>query len=164
MEFLLFQTVDEIGIGEGPVFFALQFVFQFGMLDAERGHMTVVHLILLVVRLDDLTSRVKHESIMLSSPIFRLVLQCKRLTVGAGNFGDDLLRRIGLEGIMNDEGYQQILEQLKVEHRDLDDAINALGVQPVVDQLQIARLKKKKLGLKDRIMRLEDQLLPDIIA
>lgn len=65
---------------------------------------------------------------------------------------------------MNDEGYQQILEQLKVEHRDLDDAINALGVQPVVDQLQIARLKKKKLGLKDRIMRLEDQLLPDIIA
>jgi hypothetical protein len=101
---------------------------------------------------------------MLSSPIFRLVLQCKRLTVGAGNFGDDLLRRIGLEGIMNDEGYQQILEQLKVEHRDLDDAINALGVQPVVDQLQIARLKKKKLGLKDRIMRLEDQLLPDIIA
>lgn len=65
---------------------------------------------------------------------------------------------------MNDEGYQQILEQLKVEHRDLDDAINALAVQPVVDQLQIARLKKKKLGLKDRIMRLEDQLLPDIIA
>jgi hypothetical protein len=65
---------------------------------------------------------------------------------------------------MNDEGYQQILEQLKIEHRDLDDAINALGVQPMVDQLQIARLKKKKLGLKDRIMRLEDQLLPDIIA
>ncbi len=65
---------------------------------------------------------------------------------------------------MNDEGYQQILEQLKVEHRDLDDAINALREKPMVDQLQIARLKKKKLTLKDRIMRLEDQLLPDIIA
>jgi hypothetical protein len=39
-----------------------------------------------------------------------------------------------------------------------------LMAQPVVDQLQIARLKKKKLGLKDRIMRLEDQLVPDIIA
>jgi hypothetical protein len=65
---------------------------------------------------------------------------------------------------MNDEGYQHQLEQLKVEHRDLDDAINALATKPVVDQLQIARLKKKKLGLKDRIMRLEDQLIPDIIA
>jgi hypothetical protein len=65
---------------------------------------------------------------------------------------------------MNDEGYQQLLEQLKVEHRDLDDAITALREKPMVDQLQIARLKKKKLGLKDRIMRLEDQLLPDIIA
>ncbi|MBA4306031.1 MAG: DUF465 domain-containing protein [Sphingopyxis sp.] len=65
---------------------------------------------------------------------------------------------------MNDEGYQQQLEQLKIEHRDLDDAIGALMSQPMVDQLQIARLKKKKLILKDRIMRLEDQLVPDIIA
>jgi hypothetical protein len=65
---------------------------------------------------------------------------------------------------MNDEGYQQLLEQLKIEHRDLDDAIYALRAQPMVDQLQIARLKKAKLVLKDRIRRLEDQLLPDIIA
>jgi hypothetical protein len=65
---------------------------------------------------------------------------------------------------MNDEGYQQLLEQLRIEHRDLDDAITALRAQATVDQLQIARLKKKKLGLKDRIMRLEDQLVPDIIA
>ena len=65
---------------------------------------------------------------------------------------------------MNDDGYQQELQQLKIEHRDLDDAINALRMQPMVDQLQIARLKKKKLALKDRIMVLEDQLIPDIIA
>ena len=65
---------------------------------------------------------------------------------------------------MNYEGYQQLLEQLRIEHRDLDDAITALRAQATVDQLQIARLKKKKLGLKDRIMRLEDQLVPDIIA
>jgi hypothetical protein len=71
---------------------------------------------------------------------------------------------IWLEGIMNDEGYQQLLEQLKIEHRDLDDAIQALMAKAAIDQLQIARLKKKKLGLKDRIMRLEDQLIPDIIA
>jgi hypothetical protein len=65
---------------------------------------------------------------------------------------------------MNDEGYQQLLEQLRTEHRDLDDAIEALRTKMIVDQLQIARLKKKKLSLKDRIMRLEDQLVPDIIA
>ncbi|WP_445784714.1 YdcH family protein [Sphingorhabdus sp.] len=65
---------------------------------------------------------------------------------------------------MNDDGYQQQLEQLKIEHRALDDAIRALTAQTLVDQLQIARLKKKKLILKDRIMRLEDQLVPDILA
>ena len=65
---------------------------------------------------------------------------------------------------MNDDGYQQQLEQLRIEHRDLDDAIRALNTQVIVDQLQIARLKKKKLILKDCIMWLEDQLVPDIIA
>lgn len=65
---------------------------------------------------------------------------------------------------MNDDGYQQQLEQLKIEHRDLDDSIRVLSAQTVIDQLQIARLKKKKLTLKDRIMRLKDQLVPDIIA
>jgi hypothetical protein len=65
---------------------------------------------------------------------------------------------------MNDDGYQQQLAQLKIEHRDLDDAIQALTAQTLIDQLQIARLKKKKLILKDQIMRLEDQLVPDIIA
>jgi hypothetical protein len=65
---------------------------------------------------------------------------------------------------MNDEGYNVQLQQLKVEHRDLDDAIEALRARGSVDQLQIARLKKKKLVLKDQIMRLEDQLIPDIIA
>ena len=65
---------------------------------------------------------------------------------------------------MNDDGYSAVLEQLKIEHRDLDDAIDALRLRGSVDQLQIARLKKKKLVLKDQIMRIEDQLLPDIIA
>lgn len=65
---------------------------------------------------------------------------------------------------MNDDGVQRLLEELKEEHRDLDDAIEALRARAVVDQLQIARLKKKKLVLKDRIIRLSDQLIPDIIA
>lgn len=65
---------------------------------------------------------------------------------------------------MNDDGIRQQLEMLKVEHRDLDAAIAALHEQSLPDQLQIARLKRKKLGLKDRIRVFEDQILPDIIA
>ena len=56
------------------------------------------------------------------------------------------------------------LARLKQEHRDLDTAIEALERMVAGDQLQIQRLKKRKLVLKDRIMRVEDQLTPDIIA
>jgi len=56
------------------------------------------------------------------------------------------------------------IEMLKVEHRDLDASIAALLEQSVVDQLQIARLKKRKLRLRDEIAVLGDQLVPDIIA
>lgn len=55
------------------------------------------------------------------------------------------------------------MERLRVEHRDLDDAITALG-RAVGDQLQVQRLKRRKLALRDRIRQLEDQLTPDIIA
>lgn len=56
------------------------------------------------------------------------------------------------------------LETLRIDHRDLDAAIVALAAAPVADQLQFARLKKRKLRLRDEIAMLEDQLIPDIIA
>lgn len=56
------------------------------------------------------------------------------------------------------------LELLRTEHRDLDSAIEALREQNSADQLQIARLKKRKLRLRDEIALLEDELIPDIIA
>ncbi len=56
------------------------------------------------------------------------------------------------------------LAMLRVEHRDLDAAIDALTAAGSPDQLQIARLKKRKLALKDQIAMLEDYLVPDIIA
>ena len=59
---------------------------------------------------------------------------------------------------------RQILIQLKQEHRDLDDAIIALETTAAPDQLQLKRLKKKKLILRDRIIEIEDTLFPDIIA
>jgi hypothetical protein len=56
------------------------------------------------------------------------------------------------------------LARLRQEHRDLDAAIEALQVVPGADILQIQRLKKRKLVLRDRITFIEDQLTPDIIA
>jgi len=56
------------------------------------------------------------------------------------------------------------LEQLRIEHRDLDAAIAALSALDAPDQLQIARLKKRKLHLRDRMSAIEDELIPDIIA
>ncbi len=56
------------------------------------------------------------------------------------------------------------LGALRIEHRDLDAAIAALAADGPADQLQIARLKKRKLRLRDEIAALEDRLVPDIIA
>jgi hypothetical protein len=56
------------------------------------------------------------------------------------------------------------LAQLRQEHRDLDVAIQALHSTPGSDLLQVQRLKKRKLQLRDRIIQIEDQLTPDIIA
>ncbi len=56
------------------------------------------------------------------------------------------------------------LERLREEHRDLDAAIEALRSVGQADQLQLQRLKKRKLQLRDKLARLEDQLTPDIIA
>ncbi|WP_427968599.1 YdcH family protein [Altererythrobacter sp.] len=65
---------------------------------------------------------------------------------------------------MNEQELQKRLELLKTEHRDLDAAIAALVGAGSTDQLQIARLKKRKLKLRDQISLIEDYLLPDIIA
>ena len=62
------------------------------------------------------------------------------------------------------EELRRLLEQLRIEHRDLDDVIARLTEKAPFDQLQLQRLKKRKLGLKDVIARLEDDLNPDLIA
>ena len=65
---------------------------------------------------------------------------------------------------MDETQVRMRLEAARSEHRDLDAAIAALGAGAVPDQIHIARLKKRKLRLKDEIASLEDQLIPDIIA
>ncbi len=56
------------------------------------------------------------------------------------------------------------LEVLRREHRDLDEAVHVLETAGRPDQLTLRRLKKRKLALKDHIVKIEDQLIPDIIA
>ncbi len=65
---------------------------------------------------------------------------------------------------LDTEAIKQRLAALKSEPRDLDDAIAQLAASPTADQLQIQRMKKRKLALKDIMARLESMLLPDIIA
>ena len=68
---------------------------------------------------------------------------------------------------LTDEERMQIearILALETEHRDLDDVIARIASDPVQDQLQLRRLKKRKLLLKDLIARLRDRLIPDIVA
>ena len=62
------------------------------------------------------------------------------------------------------EAMQEKLAALRVEHRDLDEIIDRLTADGPVNQLQVQRLKKRKLQLRDRISFIEDQITPDIIA
>ncbi len=62
------------------------------------------------------------------------------------------------------EDLRRQLEELRTAHRDLDDAIDALLATGKRDMVQIQRLKKQKLALKDKITKIENVLLPDIIA
>ena len=64
---------------------------------------------------------------------------------------------------MNDT-FQEEIDAMKAEHRRLDDEIAALSAEPLTDQLEVARLKRRKLMLKDRIQLMLDQHTPDIIA
>lgn len=68
---------------------------------------------------------------------------------------------------MGDEYEEQLKERLTLlreEHRDLDDVISRLMLTPPVDFIQLQRLKKRKLFLKDEIEKIESDLIPDIIA
>ena len=65
---------------------------------------------------------------------------------------------------MNDDDPRQILILLKAEHRRLDDEIDALRAGGSIDQIEIARLKKRKLMLKDEIAQLADRIVPDLLA
>lgn len=62
------------------------------------------------------------------------------------------------------EALQRELDDLRLEHRDLDDVIHRLQMTGGLEQLQLQRLKKRKLKLKDEIARIEDRLIPDILA
>jgi len=68
---------------------------------------------------------------------------------------------------MSDLGQEVLrkkLEELRLEHRDLDDVIHRLHMTGGIEQMQLQRLKKRKLKLKEIILKIEDELIPDILA
>ena len=69
-----------------------------------------------------------------------------------------------MSDLNNQDLAQARLDNLLSEHRDLDDVIARLGADGPMDQLQLQRLKKRKLMLKDEIIKLRAYILPDIIA
>ena len=73
-------------------------------------------------------------------------------------------RACRLSVITNLHSPERQLIEWRIEHADLDASIEALSHMPIPDQLLIARLKRKKLALRDEIVKVEDRILPDIIA
>jgi hypothetical protein len=69
-----------------------------------------------------------------------------------------------MTGMSETEAIQRRIAELQAEHRDLDEMIDLLLAQPRCDQLQIRRLKKRKLQLKDVILQLQMRLVPDVPA
>lgn len=69
-----------------------------------------------------------------------------------------------MDGSADKETLERQLEELKSEHRDMDDVIARIAAEVPFDQLQIQRLKKRKLQLRDQMAKVESLLLPDIIA
>ena len=65
---------------------------------------------------------------------------------------------------MNDDDPREVLALLKTEHRRLDGEIELLRISGNCDQLELARMKKRKLALKDEIQQISDRIIPDIIA
>ena len=82
-----------------------------------------------------------------------------------GCFGDGHPPIRPMDGMSPDaEAVARRIVELQVEHRDLDDAISRLSLQSGVDELQLRRLKKRKLQIKDMLVQLQMQLVPDIPA
>ena len=78
--------------------------------------------------------------------------------------GPEAIRAAAAMKDAEDSDLKAQLARLRQEHRDLDAAIEALHNSPGSDLLQVQRLKKRKLMLRDRIIQIEDQITPDIIA
>jgi len=83
---------------------------------------------------------------------------------GVAKAAEEAVRAAAAMKQQDDSELRAQLARLRQEHRDLDAAIEALHSSPGSDLLQVQRLKKRKLQLRDRIIQIEDQLTPDIIA
>lgn len=100
----------------------------------------------------------------MKSQEFALVPDCGLAVGGPAQVAIDAIRAAAAMKQEEENELRAQLAQMRQEHRDLDAAIEALHNSPGSDLLQVQRLKKRKLFLRDRIIQVEDQLTPDIIA
>ncbi len=86
----------------------------------------------------------------------------RRFAVIAITHDDEAI--VGYDKRMNDDDPQEVMVLLKSEHRRLDDDIERMRLSGNCDQLELARMKKRKLHLRDEIAQLADRITPDILA
>jgi hypothetical protein len=166
----LLQRVDHRLVGCRAVEFFADPAFQPLVLCLKGSDVRGFHSVLLIIRRDYSTpwrdsgprltaaawARDCHQNTSLVDRQMRARRSVTRMTASG------CLERFG--GEVNEEEQRRRLAILRTEHRDLDAAIMALTATDSQDQLQIARLKKRKLRLRDQIAAIEDYLTPDIIA
>lgn len=92
------------------------------------------------------------------------MLRILRYDSDANGFGGVELKRAIFMMTEYEENIRQKIRILRLEHRHLDDMVNRLQEEPIADQLELVRLKKRKLQLKDLISHLESSLIPDLNA
>ena len=158
-QFFLLELVKADVIGMGAVFLFVDERLELGMLCFEGLDLGLVHRRHSFRSVDD-NNAVNHETAVLSRT---LQSPCRPVrAVGRGEMTPIL--NCATIPPMNDDDPRQVLELLKAEHRRLDEEIHAMREQGAADQLEIARLKKRKLLLKDEIAVLNDRIVPDITA
>ena len=156
-ELFFLEAVEKVFVGVGPMLFLVDQRVERGVLRFQSLGHSLVHWCLSFPQSQCHGKRNKPR-------IVRFVLM--HLTAGRRRraIGRERCRWSRAASGMSNDNPAGDLEALKAEHRELDERIRALSSEPTGDQLEIARLKRRKLMLKDQIERIVDSNIPDIIA
>lgn len=153
-QLLFLEPVEQVLVGMRSDLFRLDARVKRFMFACECLDVGLVHQILLGSIDDSIIKPSFHEDV--ASPTEKIIEELLRTGANGGD---------GYDGtVMNDDDPAELLAALKAEHRRLDEEIERMIESGQADQIELARLKKRKLVLKDQIAAIEDDIHPDIIA